>query len=91
MDELVEIRRSRRARRWAITIPGRARPASPRLRRRMREHEIAAGDRVASCGRARAAAQVPRLGWTRAAVSEAEGPRRPRGSWWRMVLDEEAR
>jgi hypothetical protein len=89
MDELVEIRRSRRARRWTITIPW-GEPVLLTVPARMREREIA---EVIESHRAwiarERAAQVPRLRLDARKISEAEGRQAAR-ELVGMVLDEEA-
>ena len=89
MDELVEIRRSRRARRWSITIPW-GEPVLLTVPARMREHEIEAviESHREWISRERAA-QVPRLRLNAQRVSEAEGRQAAR-ELVAMVLDEEA-
>ncbi len=89
MDELVEIRRSRRARRWTITIPW-GEPVLLTVPVRMKGDEIAAvlESHRAWIARERAA-QVPRLRLAARNVSEADGRQAAR-ELVTMVLDEEA-
>jgi predicted metal-dependent hydrolase len=89
MDELVEIRRSRRARRWTITIPW-GEPVLLTVPVRMPEREIAAVIESHRDWIARErAAQVPRLRLDAQAISESEGRQAAR-ELVTMVLDEEA-
>ena len=78
MDELVVVRRSRRRKRWSLTVPWDG-PATLAVPQRMPEAEI---ERVLESHRgwiARTRArQVPRLGLDRRAVSEAETRRTAR-------------
>lgn len=89
MDELVEIRRLRRARRWSLTVPW-GEPARLTVPAQMPEREIAAvllahRDWIAR-ERSR---QLPRLGLDSHGVSEAEARRAAR-ELVTMVLDDEA-
>ena len=89
MDELVEIRRSRRARRWTLTVPWGA-PVRLTVPVQMPEGEIAAvlethRDWIVRERRA----QSPRLDLDARRVSEAEARRAAR-ELVTMVLDDEA-
>jgi predicted metal-dependent hydrolase len=89
MDELVEIRRSRRAKRWTITIPwGEAVLLTVPERMSAREIERVLEAHRAWIARERAA-QVPRLRLDTRGISEAEGRQAAR-ELVTMVLDEEA-
>src|SRR6266571_2803538 len=89
MDELVEIRRSRRARRWTLTIPW-GEPVLLTVPARMPADEVAAVIESHREWIARErAAQVPRLRLDTRAISEAEGRQAAR-ELVAMVLDEEA-
>ena len=89
MDELVEVRRSRRARRWTLTVPW-GEPVVLTVPQRMPEREIEAV--IAShrdwIARERSA-QAPRLGLDTRRVSEVEARLAAR-ELVTMVLEEEA-
>jgi predicted metal-dependent hydrolase len=89
MNEAVEIRRSRRARRWTLTVPWGA-PARLTVPQRMGNAAI---DEVIASYRdwiaAERARQVPRLGLRPDAVSEADARRAAR-ELVTMLADEEA-
>jgi predicted metal-dependent hydrolase len=88
-DELVEIRRSRRARRWTITIPwGEPVLLTVPVGMKAREIEEVLGAHRDWIERERAA-QVPRLRLDKRSISEAEGRTAAR-ELVTMVLDEEA-
>ena len=89
MDELIEIRRSRRARRWTITIPW-GEPVVLTVPARMpaREIEVVLDSNREWIARERAA-QKPRLRLDARRVSEAEAREAAR-ELVRMVVDEEA-
>src|SRR3954469_23554959 len=89
MDELVEVRRSKRARRWSLSVPW-GDPVRLTVPERMGDREIAVvlESHRGWIARERAA-QRPRLGLDPARVSETEGRNAAR-ELVRMVLDEEA-
>jgi predicted metal-dependent hydrolase len=89
MDELVQIRRSGRAKRWTLTLPW-GEPVLLTVPARMPERAIAAviEEHREWIARERAA-QVPRLQLHARNISEADGRQAAR-ELVRMVLDEEA-
>ncbi|MGH2933304.1 MAG: M48 family metallopeptidase [Gaiellaceae bacterium] len=89
MDELVEVRRSPRARRWSLTVPWGAPPVltvPERMRQRDVEAVLASHRDWIARERSR---QTPRLKLDPAQVSEAEARRAAR-ELVTMVLDDEA-
>jgi len=89
MDELVEIRRSRRARRWTLTVPW-GEPVRLTVPSLMTDREIEAVLELHREWIARErGAQSPRLGLDPNRISEAEARRAAR-ELVTMVLDEEA-
>jgi predicted metal-dependent hydrolase len=89
LDELVVVRRSRRAKRWTIDLPW-GEPARLTVPASMADAEI---DRVLRANRdwlaAERARQRPRLGLDRRGISELEGRRAAR-ELALMLVDEEA-
>jgi predicted metal-dependent hydrolase len=89
MDELVEVRRSRRARRWTLRVPWGAPPqltVPHRMPKRAVDEVIASHRGWIAAERAR---QVPRLGLEASAVSERDARSAAR-ELVTMLADEEA-